>query len=289
METIALLNMKGGVGKTTLAVNLAWYLAKEKKKRVLLVDLDPQFNASQYLMRYDEWAEHRKKKGTIVNVLADVKLRKMSSKADNVSDDFSSVFVKIEKDKSGNSSLYLLPSELELSIVVKNPQSVEFRLYKLLRKIEKNFDYCLIDCAPTDSVLTATALMAANFTLVPMKPDRFSILGYEMMQRVVQTFKEDYPNPSEVHDLGVVFTMVDKNNPPVQQKCMKEIKTIAAATQFFKTEIHYSDSYNRAIDEQTPIFETMHARKLVKEEIAELEKEIVERIAHLKNPQQGRK
>ena len=63
-NVISLLNMKGGVGKTTLAVNLAWHTFRRNKKRVLLVDLDPQFNASQYMMHYDVYSKHVKTNGT---------------------------------------------------------------------------------------------------------------------------------------------------------------------------------------------------------------------------------
>jgi len=69
-RTIALINMKGGVGKTTLSVNLAWHLCRERKQKVLLVDLDPQFNSSQYVMTYDEWDRHRQHpRGTIADLL----------------------------------------------------------------------------------------------------------------------------------------------------------------------------------------------------------------------------
>jgi chromosome partitioning protein len=91
-------------------------------------------------------------------------------------DDEFSILAPIDRVGKG-AYLFLLPSELELARAVKNPQGVEFRLHKLLQRWERYFDYAFIDCAPTDTVLTATALMAANFVLVPMRPDRFSILG----------------------------------------------------------------------------------------------------------------
>ena len=83
-KTIALLNMKGGVGKTTLAVNLAWDLSRKRDKRVLLIDLDPQFNASQYLMSYEDW-EKQRQEGTLADLLIEpgkstMPLRKASKK-----------------------------------------------------------------------------------------------------------------------------------------------------------------------------------------------------------------
>ncbi len=69
--TIALLNMKGGVGKTTLAVNLAWYLHQYEQKNILLIDLDPQFNATQYVMDFKTFQSHRKDAGTIADLLID--------------------------------------------------------------------------------------------------------------------------------------------------------------------------------------------------------------------------
>ena len=69
--TVSLLNMKGGVGKTTLSANIAWCLARDNHKRCLLVDLDPQFNASQYLMTYEEWEHHKTSKGTVADIILD--------------------------------------------------------------------------------------------------------------------------------------------------------------------------------------------------------------------------
>jgi chromosome partitioning protein len=70
-KVISLLNMKGGVGKTTLAVNLAWHLHLNNQANVLLVDFDPQFNATQYVLDFKTFEAHRKAQGTIADLLID--------------------------------------------------------------------------------------------------------------------------------------------------------------------------------------------------------------------------
>ena len=277
MNTIALLNMKGGVGKTTLAVNLAWSLCRHQSKRVLLIDLDPQFNASQYLMTYEKYDTHRKKYGTAASVLLDTARARLAIASKPSKEEFS-ILAPIEY-KSQSSYLFLLPSELELASAVKNPQGVEFRLQKTLSRWEEYFDYAFIDCAPTDTVLTATALMASNYVLVPMKPDRFSVLGYGLMNEVLQTFRGDYPDPSNVQDLGVVFTRVAVPENTIEKECKALVSK--SASHVFKTEIRESSSYLRSAHEQSPVFDTRYVRELTKSSITALVAEMNERIRAL--------
>ncbi len=243
MITIALLNMKGGVGKTTLAVNLAWHLARRDEKRVLVVDLDPQFNASQYLMSFDAWETHRKANGTVADVLLDAGRARMPLK-EKKSKYSKKLLAPIEEFSDG-SHLFLLPSELDLSRAVKNPQGVEFRLQKALDSWAEDFDYAFVDCAPTDTVLTATALMASDFVLVPMRPDRFSIVGYGLMKRVLESFRTDYPDPKHVQDLGVVFTMVSSTPDSLEKRA--RVQLAKDAPYVFETEIPESRSYLRSM------------------------------------------
>ena len=128
-NTISLLNMKGGVGKTTLAVNIAWHMYKKDNNNVLLVDLDPQFNATQYIMDYNEFDKHRKNNGTIADLLIDrpdLRLRGGNkTKRDKLK-----TFYNIDKTK--NHQFDLLPSELSLAWVVKIPAQMEYKLEKFL-------------------------------------------------------------------------------------------------------------------------------------------------------------
>jgi chromosome partitioning protein len=284
MITISLLNMKGGVGKTTLAVNLAWTYRK-RKKRVLLVDLDPQFNASQYLMTYDAWESHRKNKGTVADILLDSQRPRMQLNAAKSTKATSKQPAEIRYlhtvDGGAKSGLWLLPSELELSRAIKSPQGVEFRLQKALDNLAPYFDYVFIDSAPTDSVLTVAALMASQFVLVPMKPDRFSILGYGLMDNVLDDFRRTYPDPKNVQALGVVFTLVSNKPGKIETKCKTDVAK--SASYVFKAELKVSNSYLRSVHEQSPIEDTRYAKQATRQSIVSLADELDARLEAIKS------
>lgn len=280
MITIALINMKGGVGKTTLTVNLGWNLARRKNKKVLIVDLDPQFNASQYIMDFRVWDKHRQKKGTITNILSDDSVRPKENEEKKGSKDkwFFKELYSVESARGGDKGLWLIPSDLSLAKCVKNPQGVEYRLFRRMEYWEPYFHYTFIDCAPGDTVLTATALMAADYVLVPIKPDRFSIVGYGMMQKVIENFRHDYPDPKYIKDLGVVFTQV-RGNSEIEDQCKKDVAD--QASYVFRTEIKSSTSYLRSVSDQAPVFDTRYARLITRQNIDSLVRELEERIEYL--------
>ena len=286
MITISLINMKGGVGKTTLAVNLAHTMYRRRKARILLVDLDPQFNASQYLMSYDLWAKHKASSGTIADLL-DASRGAARKKKGGRLPQVLSYLHRVEGSADEEGYLHLLPSELGLSKCIKNPQGVEFRLQKALDDIADYFDYVFIDSAPTDTVLTATALMASDYVLVPMKPDRFSILGRELIETVLADFKADYPDPRKVKNLGVVFTFVSKKPNAIEKECKATVAN--AASYVFKAEVAVSGSYLRSVHEQSPISDTRYAHQATKGSMNALEDELETRIKEVMALPKGRK
>lgn len=280
--TIAVLNMKGGVGKTTLSVNLAWHLCRKGNKRVLLVDLDPQFNASQYLMDFTQYNQHLKK-GTIADILIEPQRVRMTAgrgkKKAAKPPAIGRYLYRVEGGATGR-RFDLLPSELALAKVVKNPQGADYKLERALAPILDEYDFIVIDCAPTDSVLTTTALMASDFVLIPVKPDRFSVLGYGQILEALDEFRINYPDPHEVQDLGVVFTQLrgGKGNQ-IEKECMADVKR--QADYVFDAKIAYSGSYLRSVHEQTPVFDTSYARQITSTSIAALTKELENRIKAL--------
>ncbi len=132
---VSLINMKGGVGKTTVAFNLAWYAAYKKNVKVLLIDLDPQSNASQYLMgpvNYKKFLDQNKP--TIVDLFEQFSAPTLVKKAPTPFDP-KSVIVTVRKWNDG-SQIDLLPSRLELAWTLKNPTSKDHLLPNFIAKIE---------------------------------------------------------------------------------------------------------------------------------------------------------
>ncbi len=161
MKIISLANQKGGTGKTTAAVNIAAMLAK-KRKKTLLVDLDPQSNATMALMDPLQ-VESKLSIGSLL--LGDVK------------------FQDVIHQCSYLPYLYVIPATLELSIT-------EFELTRihtggvLLEKRLKDaedFEYIICDCPPNFGVLTTNGLTASTHMIVPMEPETFAIYGLQML------------------------------------------------------------------------------------------------------------
>jgi len=276
--TIALLNMKGGVGKTTLAVNLAWHMHQNESANVLLVDLDPQFNATQYVMDFKSFQAHRKSAGTIADLLTDPPTLDLRLK--KVRNNPASALHTIES--SAGKKFDILPAELGLAWVVKNPAQMDYRLEKILSKIRGDYDYVFIDCAPTDSVLTTMALTASDYLLIPMRPDRFSILGFANLNETIKIFRSNCPDPHNVKVLGVVFTQVIGDSD-VENDAMLEVEGAAKKEKIhlFTSLLKFSRSFIRSVKDQTPIFQTLYAQDRSRNAAAKIADELKTRITAL--------
>jgi len=218
---IATANMKGGVGKTTLSVNLATALVKEHKKRVLVVDLDTQISATLSLMPPPEFAKFRKRKQT---------LRYLVEQIINPVDDpkFSSSDV-VQHDVCNLKGLDLLPGDIDLydEFVVSQMLYQEaidlgkcefeivwnrferFLLRKILQPLVPEYDFIILDCAPGYNLLTRSALVASDFYILPAKPEPLSVVGIQLLERRIISLKESHKNEQllNVSMLGIVFTM----------------------------------------------------------------------------------
>jgi len=210
---IAITNQKGGVGKTTVSINLSTALA-QLGYRVLIVDMDPQGNSSDGL-----GLDTNKLDNTIYDVLVnDVPI------SDTViPNHLKNLFVV-------PANISLSGAEAELSADISRP----FRLRKALRPELSKYDFIIIDCPPSLGILTVNALLASTDLLVPVEPSSYALKGMSMLMSTILKIKEDLEHYS--HFLGVVINMYDPTLN-LHESIVDSITEYFTARKIFQTKI----------------------------------------------------
>ena len=241
MRTLAVINYKGGVGKTTLTLNIAAELAYSHQQRVLLIDLDPQASLTFAIVPVDVWRSELESKKTIKGwydsfirtgtecplgevLYSPPHLRFTEGSVDLIASHLGLINVDLElATKLGGASF---------SQMTHNYLRVFSRLRTGLAEsqVQDKYDVVLIDCPPNFNIVTKTALVSSDAYLVPAKPDYLSTLGIDQLQTHVRHLTEDYNRfqreqgpedyrPINPAMLGVVFTMVRYyNKEPIQDQ-----------------------------------------------------------------------
>lgn len=210
MKTLCMLNDKGGVGKTANAITISHMLVTVHKKKVLMVDMDPQGNLSAQFSS-DDWYS------IFISILKGVKLDKDKSVEDILLDPQMDVREAIRHTKYEN--LDIIPSHLTLSEVeellkanVKTPQ--QFKLMAQLEKVKDEYDYCIIDCSPSINILNINALVAADEVYIPLRCDGNSCIGMAITLNLISTVQSYNPN---LKLGGCFFTQFDKRKAVSKQ------------------------------------------------------------------------
>ena len=204
---ICITNQKGGVGKTTTAVNLGYFLAKDKF-RTLIVDFDPQGNASSGL-----GVNKAKLKATMTEVLV--------GKAQ-----LADVIVETK-----TKNLWVAPTTPELAnaeVEIANMKGKFTQLKNAIKAVEQNFDYVIIDSPPSLSLLTVNGMIAANYLLLPVQTEFYALEGVAQLLDSMKLVKKAL-NP-DLKLLGVLATMYDK-------RTSLSVEVLAEVKKYFKDKV----------------------------------------------------
>ncbi len=199
---ISVINMKGGVGKTTVAALLGRYASIFLDLKVLAIDLDPQANLSQAFMREDYKRFLDEKKPSVVELFRGYIPPRSGVPAPS-SIDLDKILVR--NTPLGGGNLSLIPSRFDFSenltdSVKPNPQI----LANLIAEEFQQLDIVIVDCAPTESILTKVAYHASRFILVPVKPEYFATIGFPLLKKSLENFRNENPTHS-IDVAGIVI------------------------------------------------------------------------------------
>jgi chromosome partitioning protein len=198
---LASINLKGGVGKTTLAVNYAAYCGR-KGRRVLLCDLDPQANASFGMIGVEGWEEHTKNHGTVADLLGARRHKSAQGEAKS----FDEVIIS-----NAWKNVDLVPSHLDLFTVdldLAGLTAREFQLKKSLKDHIDNYDIVICDCPPNLTLPTQNALAISTHYMVPVSLDYLSVLGIGLLLSRIDVLSEDLD--VELENAGIIISRVGR-------------------------------------------------------------------------------
>lgn len=215
-KVISFINLKGGVGKTTLLVATAEILAKEHNKKVLVIDLDPQTNATVMLVNQGIWEEANKNNRTLHQLFLD---EVEGTESFNIE---RSIMKNVSNINNGIENLDLLPSSIDLIDIYDEVSglNVKNRVVKILKKqiayLENRYDYILVDCPPNLGAITMSGIYLSNYYIVPVIPDTLSTYGLrqvikkiDMKAREIKRFDEEY----DIKSLGIIVNRYRDNKP----------------------------------------------------------------------------
>ena len=266
---IATANMKGGVGKTTITVNIATCLAKNHGKKVLVLDLDSQISATLSLMSPLDFAKRRKQRKTFRYLLDQIINPEPEAKF--------TIGDIIQPQLCNLTGLNLLPGDIDLydEFVVSemlHNQSValgeqDFEtiwnrfervlIRDILEPIRDEYDFILLDCAPGYNLLTRSALATSDFYILPARPEPLSVVGIQLLERRIAQLKESHEHEAkiDIKMLGIVFSMSNANllNGRYYKQVMHRVVEDFGVDKICKAQIPVDVNVAKAVDSFMPV------------------------------------
>ncbi|MBE9126881.1 MULTISPECIES: ParA family protein [unclassified Coleofasciculus] len=260
-HVISIVNMKGGVGKTTVTVNLATCLAKDRAMRVLIVDLDTQINATLSLMPPLNFAQLRKEKRTLKQLVN-------QTIQPNPQSHFS-IHDIIQRNICNVNGLDLLPGNIELyndfllAVLLysktnssqqdfeRNWNSLENSLIRtILQPVISSYDWIFLDFPPGDNLLTRSGLIASHFYLIPTKPEPLSVVGMGILEGHIKKLK--HYDRTKIELFGIVFSSLG-HATRMATKIKNRVSADFGEDKIFTTEIPTNVAVAKAVDQFQPV------------------------------------
>ena len=266
--------MSGGLPETTLAVGLAWELAQQH--RVLLVDVDPQFNATQWLVddeQYLSWLTSPSKR-TVFDVYAsEESLGGIGGFSDKRKKKSPTTLKNTVMQVTHNGiTLDIVPSSLELITLDAARRGTENRLNLFLEPARQKYDFIIIDCPPTASLFSLSAHIASDAYLVPIKPDPLSVLGLPLLERTIADYTNSYAH--RVKRLGLVPTMFRKTT--AMRNALRDLRAQYPG-EVYSSAIHQTTGVAEAVERGLPLQRFSKTRNKPEVPLKDIAAEFLER------------
>ena len=229
MKVLTIANLKGGVGKTVTTINTAYVLATEYGKRALLVDNDQQGNCSQFFGVY----------GYDKPSMTDVMKRRVTAEE---------VIQHTEYENLDIIPANLSLAEAEKAVLMDSVTPQQVRLKAVLRQVKDEYDYVLIDNAPSLGMCVINSLATSDYLIIPAKNDRFTYDGIDSLMNQLATVKE-YFNP-QIELLGTLITSYRRND--VNQQGAEWLKQ-AEKYRVFDSHIRWTDKMDESTFTAEPV------------------------------------
>lgn len=219
-KIVSLINLKGGVGKTTTTVNIAANLADDGYK-VLVIDLDPQTNATVSLIDQEEWQDCHDHGQTLFHLFNDML-------KGNDEFDINNAIIEDVGDVDG---LDLLPSSIHLVEIQDEIPDMDNKAYvshvdvlgNAIETIKNKYDFILIDCPPNLGAITLNGISISDYYIVPTVPDILSKIGISLILNRIKSFQKR-KHSCKIDLAGIIFTKVD-NRTNLHKSTMRELRS----------------------------------------------------------------